>query len=76
VTSQRPVAITDEALRELFYLATPLDPHDRTSFVEDVVSELDGHAEIDMGLVHRVAATVQRRYLGFVRGTGRARSIG
>jgi hypothetical protein len=73
VTSQRPVAITDEALRELFYLATPLAPHDRTSFVEDVVSELDGQAEIDIGLVHRVASQVQRRYVGFARGASRAR---
>ena len=39
----------------LFRLATPLDPRDRTKFVEDVVGELDGHAEIDVGLVRRVA---------------------
>jgi hypothetical protein len=41
-------------MAELFRLAAQLDPHGRTSFVEDVVSELDGQAEIDLGLVHRV----------------------
>jgi hypothetical protein len=34
-------------MAELFRLATPLDPHDRTSFVEAVVAELDGRTEID-----------------------------
>jgi hypothetical protein len=57
----------------LFHLATPLDPRDRTLFVEDVVAEIDGHAEIDVGSVHRVAVSVQRRYLGFARCAGRAR---
>jgi hypothetical protein len=38
-----------------------------------VVAELNGHVEIDLGLIHRVGASVQRRYLGFARGPGRAR---
>jgi hypothetical protein len=73
VTGQRPVAISDEAIAVLFDLARPLDPRDRTFFVEDVVAELGDHAEIDVGLVNRVAASVQRRYLGFARGAGRMR---
>jgi hypothetical protein len=68
----RPIAISDDAMAELFLFARPLDPRDRTLFVEDVVAELDVHAEIDIGLVHRVAGSVQRRYLGFARGVGRA----
>jgi hypothetical protein len=66
-------AISDEAMAELFHLARPLNPRDRTLFVEDVVAELDGHTEIDAGLVSRVAGPLQRSYLGFVRGTGTAR---
>jgi hypothetical protein len=73
VTERRPVAISDEAMAALFDLARPLYPHDRTLFIEDVVAELDGHAEIDIGLVHRVAGPVQWRYLGYARGAGRAR---
>jgi hypothetical protein len=69
----RPVTISDDAMAELFRLARPLDPRDRTRFVEAVVTELDGHDEIDVGAVHRVAVAVQRRYLGFARGAGRAR---
>jgi hypothetical protein len=68
--STQPLAITDEALSELFCLATPLDPLDRTAFVEDVVAQLSAHAEIDVGLVHQVGRATQRKYLGFVRGTG------
>jgi hypothetical protein len=49
----------------LFELATPLDHRDRAAFVADVVAELDGQAEVDVGLVNRVAARAQRRYLGF-----------
>jgi hypothetical protein len=48
VTGQRPVAISDEAMAVLFDLARPLDPRDRTRFVEAVVAELNGHAEIDV----------------------------
>jgi hypothetical protein len=73
VTRERPIAISDEAKAVLFDLARPLDPRDRTRFVESVVTELNGHAEIDLGLVHRVAVPLQQQYLSFVRGTGRAR---
>jgi hypothetical protein len=38
-----------------------------------VAAELNGHIEIDLGLIHRVAVPLQRQYLSFVRGTGRAR---
>jgi hypothetical protein len=70
---RRPVAISDEALRELIHLARPLDPRDRTRFVEAVVAELGGHSEIDVGLVNRVAGPLQRSYLGYLRGAGRVR---
>jgi hypothetical protein len=36
----------------LFSLAKPLYPGDRTQYVEDVAAELDGRAEIDVGLIH------------------------
>jgi hypothetical protein len=69
----RPVAISDHAMAVPFDLARPLAPRDRTLFIEDVVKELDGHTEIGLGLVNRVAIPVQRRYLGFARGAGRVR---
>jgi hypothetical protein len=56
-------------MRELIRLAAPLRPCDRRLFVEDVVAELNGHAEIDVGLVHRVGARLQRQRLGFVQTT-------
>jgi hypothetical protein len=71
--SDRPVAISDEAMAALFDLARPLDPRDRTRFVEAVVAELGAHTEIDVGLVNRVAGPLQRCYLGYLRGTGGVR---
>ena len=60
----RPNAISDEAMAVLFDLDSPLDPHDRTEFIEAVAAELrrqgaelDGRAEIDVGLVHRLTAS-------------------
>jgi hypothetical protein len=67
----RPVALTDEAMLALRELSAPLDPRDRTRFVEAVVAELNGHAEIDLGLIHRVAVPLQRQYLGYLRGASR-----
>jgi hypothetical protein len=69
----RPVPISDEAMTALFELARPLNPYDRIKFVESVVAALDGRAEIDVGLVHRVGAQLQRGFLGFPLGTGKAR---
>jgi hypothetical protein len=63
-----PIAIDDDA--ELFLLAAPLDPLDRTQFAEYVVAQFGAHTEIDVGLVNRVAAPIQRKYLGFMRGSG------
>jgi hypothetical protein len=57
----------------LFDLARPLAPYDRRFFVDDVAAELNGRAEIDVGLVHRVAVAIQREYLSFARGAGRVR---
>jgi hypothetical protein len=32
--------------------------------------QLGAHAEIDVGLVNQIGRVTQRKYLGFVRGTG------
>jgi hypothetical protein len=38
-----------------------------------LVAEFNGHVEIDVGLVNRVAAPVKRSYLRYLRGSGRPR---
>jgi hypothetical protein len=71
--TSHPIAFSDQALLELMRLAEPLDRRDRRLFIEAVAKELNGHAEIDLGLAHRVGAELQRGYLSYVRGTGKAR---
>ena len=39
-----PIAISNEAMAILIDLARPLDPRDRTKFIESVVADLNGHA--------------------------------
>jgi hypothetical protein len=56
-----PLALTDEQVDTLTRIATPLAPHQRQSFLEDVARELTGR-EVGPGLLHRVAVECQRRY--------------
>jgi len=55
------LALTDEQLDVLHRIATPLSPHDRQSFLQDVARALDGR-ELGPGIVHRIAVECQRRY--------------
>jgi hypothetical protein len=61
--SQRPIALSDEAMSMLLRLAQPLSPADRGVFLEAVADELRAYSVIGDGLIMRVAATKQRRYL-------------
>jgi hypothetical protein len=56
----------------LFDLARPLDPRDRIKFVEAVVADLDGHAEIDLGLIHRVPPRGETALSGLLGGMAMA----
>jgi hypothetical protein len=58
-----PLALTDESLSTLMRLAEPLQPIDRSAFLRDVAEQLGRHEVLGEGLVARVAAELQRRYL-------------
>jgi hypothetical protein len=57
------LALDDDELTTLMHLAQPLDPDLRDDFLRAVAGELEQHAERGDGLVHRVAAAAQRKFL-------------
>jgi hypothetical protein len=56
------IALSDESLTMLMHLAAPLHPTLRSQFLAEVAEQLRGK-EIGGGLVARIAAAVQKRYL-------------
>jgi hypothetical protein len=67
-----PLRLTDEQLDIVMRAAEPLASADRGSFLEAVAGELQGQ-EIGDGIVARICAELQRRYLSppVVRGAYR-----
>jgi hypothetical protein len=57
-----PLRLTDEQMGVILHAAAPLAPADRGAFLEAVAKELQGQ-EIGDGLVARVCAKLQRRWL-------------
>jgi hypothetical protein len=57
------IALSDESMTTLIRLAEPLPPEDRSRFLVDVAAQLRQQPVLGDGIVTRVAADVQRRYL-------------
>jgi hypothetical protein len=57
-----PIRLTDDQLATINRIAAPLAPADRSHFLRDVAEALNGH-ELGDGIVTRVAAAMQGRYL-------------
>ena len=60
--SRRPLALTDDQMTTVMRCAEPLSPSDRAIFLVDVAAALQGR-ELGDGVVGRVCAEVQARYL-------------
>jgi hypothetical protein len=58
-----PLALSDTQLDIVFRLAAPLLAADRPAFLEDVARALGGLPEIGDGIVARVCAQMQKKYL-------------
>ena len=57
------IALSNESMTTLMRLAAPLPLEDRSRFLIDVTAQLRQHPVLGDGIVTRVAAEVQRRYL-------------
>ena len=60
-----PLSLSDEEKDLLLALAQPIDQRQRTEFLAAVAAELEADGQsgaVEIGSVHRVARTVQRRF--------------
>jgi hypothetical protein len=57
-----PLALTDDKMLAIQRHAKPLQPQDRSTYVQCVAELLTGYAEIGDGLVFRAARQAQREY--------------
>jgi hypothetical protein len=59
-----PLSLDDSELETVMALAAPLPPENRVPFLEAVADELAAQgAEVGPGAVHRVARSLQRRFV-------------
>jgi hypothetical protein len=57
-----PVRLSDDQLNAVLAAATPLQPHRRSAFLEEVAREISRHPILGDGLLHRLIVTIQRRH--------------
>lgn len=58
-----PLALTDDELAAIMSAAAPLQPHQRSQFLRDVVAELAKYEVVGPGIIGRVTAKLQREHL-------------
>ena len=60
--SQTPISLTDDQLTEVFRLASPLRPDQRSAYLEDVAATLSQAPYLEDGAVYRVCRESQRKF--------------
>jgi hypothetical protein len=58
-----PLALTDDELSAVQRATAPIHPGQRDAFLKALASELEQHPIVGPGLVHRLAAELQRRFV-------------
>jgi hypothetical protein len=57
-----PLALTDSQLDAVYDAARPLQPIDRSRFLEDVAAALGGCSDVGDGQLARIVREMQKRY--------------
>jgi hypothetical protein len=57
-----PMQLSDEEMSAVMAAAAPIHPLQRDDFLRSLAAELAQHHTIGPGLVHRLAADLQRRF--------------
>jgi hypothetical protein len=57
-----PLSLNDDEYNAVQAAAAPIHPLQRSAFLQALAKELELHPAIGPGLVHRLAAELQRRY--------------
>ncbi len=58
-----PLSLSDAEYAAVQAAAAPIHPLQRSAFLQALAKELELHPIVGPGLVHRLAADVQRRYV-------------
>jgi hypothetical protein len=68
-----PLSLNDAEFAAVQAAAAPIHPQQRDAFLKALAAELAQHSVVGPGLVHRLAAEIQRRYvIASERGTAAA----
>ena len=62
-----PIALTDQQLDAVVRAAAPLEPRARVEFLEELANSLQAQPELGDGVVFRVIAATQRRFVTDLR---------
>jgi hypothetical protein len=60
--STRALALSDSQLEQIFRCAAPLQPHQRTAFLEHLGAKLQGKREVGDGELWRLIGEAQRQF--------------
>jgi hypothetical protein len=58
-----PLSLSDDEYAAVQAAAAPIHPQQRDAFLKALAIEVERHPVVGPGLVHRLAADVQRRYV-------------
>jgi hypothetical protein len=58
-----PLALSDAEYDAVMAASAPIHPHERGAFLEALATELEKHPVVGPGLVFRLAAVLQRRFV-------------
>ena len=72
---QPPLSLSDEEYSAVMAAASPVHPSQRDEFLRTLADEIVQQPAIGVGLVHRLAADLQRRYIVEARDEAAARDV-
>jgi hypothetical protein len=58
-----PLQLNDEEMTAVMQAAGPIHPRQRDDFMRTLSAELERYSVVGPGLVHRLAADLQRKYV-------------
>ena len=63
IVTRMPLNLSDDEYSAVMAAAAPIHPLERDDFLRTLAGELERHPVVGLGLVHRLCADLQRRYV-------------
>jgi hypothetical protein len=57
-----PISLSDEMMQAVMRAAQPLEPHDRSAFLEEAARAIATQPDLGVGSLHRLLASIQRKH--------------